>query len=57
MTGTFVMGTFMLSFFFGLFVLTFVLCAVALARYWHRKNGGDDGQWSSVRKIMARRDD
>ena len=45
------------SFFFGVFVLACVVCAVVLVRYWHRKNGGDDAQWSSVRKIMARRDD
>ena len=49
-------ATFMLSFFFGTFVFIFVVCAVVLVRYWHRKNGGDDAQWSSVRKIMARRD-
>lgn len=49
-------ATFMLSFLFGVFVLACVACAAALVRRWHRRNGGRDEQWSSVRKTMARRD-
>ena len=50
-------ATIMLSFFFGVFAFAFVACAVVLVRHWHRRNGGRDEQWTSVRKIMARRDD